>query len=156
MLAQRAYEMGTNVDGRVLCSPGHEGSSHLHSPFGLNVSFISLFLISSCNLKWGQWVKDFLSLVSGSTEFLSIELEWWKSSTFSHLVGSIMRGHMAGIWSQNSLHNSTCGIGTNSTDTVSDVNLQWAAPWLLGIGRLVEKPSIWCQEKAETHPPMWF
>ena len=61
---------------------------------------------------------------------------------------------MSGIWSQDSLDPSTCGIGTNSTDMVSDVKLQWAAPWLLGIGWSVEKPNIWCQEKAETHPPM--
>ena len=63
---------------------------------------------------------------------------------------------MTSIWSENSLDNSTCGIGTHSTDMVSEDNWQWSAPWLLGIEWLVGKPYIWCQEKTQTHPPMWF
>ena len=41
---------------------------------------------------------------------------------------------MSGIWSQDSLDPSTCGIGTNSTDMVSEVNGQRAARLVLGIG----------------------
>ena len=78
-------------------------------------------------------------------------------SSFSLLVRNmITRVHMAGIWSQSSLDNSTCGIGINSTDMVSDVNWQWSAPWLLDTGWLVENPRIWCQEKPRlTLPVIW-
>ena len=41
---------------------------------------------------------------------------------------------MSGIWSQDSLDPSTCSIGTNSTDMVSEVNGQRAARLVLGIG----------------------
>lgn len=54
---------------------------------------------------------------------------------------------MAGIYSQGSLDTSTCGIGPDSTDTVSEIKGQWVAHWVLGIGWLVERPRIWCQEK---------
>ena len=66
------------------------------------------------------------------------------------------REHMAGIWSLGSLDTSTCGISTNSTDMVSKVNGHWVACWVLGIGWLLEKLHIWCQEKTQTHPPLWF
>ena len=41
---------------------------------------------------------------------------------------------MAGIWSQESLDTSTCGIGNDSTDMVSEVNWQWGTHWVLEIG----------------------
>ena len=56
-------------------------------------------------------------------------------SSFSHLVRSmITREHMAGLWSQGILDTSTCGIGNDSTDMVSEVNWQWGTHCVLGIG----------------------
>ena len=69
-------------------------------------------------------------------------------SSFNHLVRSMITGeHMAGICGQGILDTSTCGIGPDSTDMISEVSGQWEACWVLGIRWLVEKPCIWCQEK---------
>ena len=64
-------------------------------------------------------------------------------SSFSHLVWSmIAREHMAGIWNQGILDTSTCGIGLDFTDTVSEASGRWVPHWLLGIWCLVWKPCI--------------
>ena len=85
-------------------------------------------------------------------------------SSFSHLVRSmITREHsmpwpqMAGIWGQGIPDTSTCGIGPDSTDMISEVNGQWEACWVLGTGWLVEKPCIWCQKNrlSQVHPSLW-
>ena len=69
-------------------------------------------------------------------------------SSLSHLVRSMIpREHMASIYTQGSLVTSTCGIGPDSTDTVSKISGQGVACWVFQIGCLVEKPYIWCQEK---------
>ena len=66
----------------------------------------------------------------------------------SHLVRKmIIWEDVVGIWSQGGLAIPKCVIGSNSTDMVSEINWEWAAHWVLGIGWLVEKPHILCQEK---------
>ena len=64
---------------RVFCSGGHGSPAHLHSSRALKTSSISLFLILSCTLMWGQWVRGFLSLAADSIEYLSMELGSWKA-----------------------------------------------------------------------------
>ena len=45
-----------------------------------------------------------------------------ETTTFSYLVRSMSdSNHMGGIWSQESLDTSTCGMGTDSKDMVSEV-----------------------------------
>ena len=64
-----------------------------------------------------------MSLVDSSIKFLSMEVGSWKFSlliTWSEVW--VTWNHLAGILREDSLDASTCGIGTNSTDLVSEVN----------------------------------
>lgn len=128
--------MGTNgEDVRVLCSLGHECSPHLHSFFALYGSSISPFLSFLLYI-----IPRTVSI--GFHEF-SCRFDWdiehgggaMETPTFSYLVRSMSDSNcMTGIWCQQSLDTSTCGTGTNSTGTVSEVNWQWGAHWVSGIG----------------------
>ena len=128
--------VGTSVDYvRVFCSLGHEYSSHLHSFFALHVSSISLFLsfLLYINLRtvstgfpefspWFDWVIEYGGGVM-------------ETPTFNYLVRCMWTSWLEIVLrSQESLDISTCGIGTDSTDTVSEVNRQWGAHLVLGIG----------------------
>ena len=67
------------------------------------------------------------------------DIEHWggamETPPFSYLVRSMSDlNHMAGIWCQDTLDTSTCGIGNDSTDMVSEVNWQWGTHWVLEIG----------------------
>ena len=45
----------------------------------------------------------------------------------------VTREHTADIWSQDNTDDSTCGVSTNSADTVSKVSWQWFTHWVFGI-----------------------
>lgn len=118
---QRAYGWEPMLVMWGCCALGHEHSSHLHSFFALHVSCIALFLsfllciilrtVSIGFPEFSHWIDWDIEHGGGVME----------TPTFSYLVRSMSdSNHMAGIWCQESLDTSTGGIGTNSTDMVSE------------------------------------
>ena len=141
---------------RVLCSPGRGGSAHLHSSFAINISSISWFLSFTPYINL-RTVRVFLSSFA-----CSIVIEHWgevmETPTFSHLVKSMSDSRTYGwhlksgqywwlnLWRQHELRRYI-------------IKSQLTVVHPLGIWNqmvFVEKPCISCQEKKQTHPPLWF
>ena len=122
----------------------------------LKISSISLFLSFFLCVTLRTVIKKFPDFVHWY-DWVFEHGDRVEISSFSHLSRHmISQEHVAGIWSLGGLDTSACGISTNSTDMVSEINGHRAARWVWGIGLLLEKPHMWCQEKTQTHSPLWL